>query len=169
MAARPETKNVLQGKSDLSLMPLAEGIAHFLGELSAGCPEAEVLITERRHWQRFAAGLGQLVAGTPGPTAATSVLAVETPASAPVETVDLRTHRCQLRQLPHRYPMATEISNLTRRCGSWAITVLPSHWPPGCKRRALRCIESVPPVMSTPRWPNSIYSGPKHRPNIYFS
>ena len=64
MAARPETKNVLQGKSDLQLMPLAEGIAHLLAELSAGAPEPEVLFTERRHWQRFADAPGQAIRET---------------------------------------------------------------------------------------------------------
>jgi hypothetical protein len=45
MAARPETKNVLQSKSELTLMPLAEGLAHLVRELSAGAPQREVLIT----------------------------------------------------------------------------------------------------------------------------
>jgi len=108
MAARPETKNVLQGKSDLTLMPLAEGISHFLGELASGCPEPEVLITERRHWERFAAGLG-LATTTPTSSEASSpaqavpdpqrpaAVTHEPPLAA--EPVELRTHRCHMRAL----------------------------------------------------------------------
>ena len=62
MAARPETKNNLQEKGALSLMPLAEGLAHLVRELAAGTPEPEVMITERHHWERFASGLGTLAA-----------------------------------------------------------------------------------------------------------
>ena len=62
MAARPETKSNLQEKGALALMPLAEGLAHIVRELAAGTPEPEVMITERHHWERFAAGLGTLAA-----------------------------------------------------------------------------------------------------------
>ncbi|HEY1784090.1 MAG TPA: KR domain-containing protein [Pirellulales bacterium] len=62
MAARPETKNNLQEKGALALMPLAEGLAHLVREMAAGTPEPEVMITERHHWERFAAGLGTLAA-----------------------------------------------------------------------------------------------------------
>ncbi len=65
MAARPETKNNLQEKGSLSLMPLAEGLAHLVRELAAGTPEPEVMITERHHWERFAAGLGTLASEAP--------------------------------------------------------------------------------------------------------
>ncbi len=98
MAARPETKNVLQGKSDLRLMPLAEGIAHLLGELSGGTPSAEVLITERRHWERFAAGLGQLAENVATPSAK-STTPPESVSAEPSEPVELHTRRCQLKAL----------------------------------------------------------------------
>ena len=48
----------LAGNGALALMPLAEGLAHLVRELAAGTPEPEVMITERHHWERFAAGLG---------------------------------------------------------------------------------------------------------------
>jgi acyl carrier protein/NAD(P)-dependent dehydrogenase (short-subunit alcohol dehydrogenase family) len=115
MAARPETKNVLEGKSDLHLMPLAEGIAHLVRELAAGAPAPEVLITERRHWQRFAAGIGKLAERTPGaksspvvapPAAKVVANAPPNHAASDVEaaadadhSVELHTHRCQLRTL----------------------------------------------------------------------
>ncbi|HEX4142344.1 MAG TPA: SDR family NAD(P)-dependent oxidoreductase [Pirellulales bacterium] len=70
MAARPETKNNLQEKGSLALMPLAEGLAHLVRELAAGTPEPEVMITERHHWERFAAGLGTLADEVRGSAAA---------------------------------------------------------------------------------------------------
>jgi acyl transferase domain-containing protein/NADP-dependent 3-hydroxy acid dehydrogenase YdfG len=108
MAARPETKSVLQGKSELHLMPLAEGIAHLVRELATGHGEPEVLITERRHWERFAAGLGTAneVANTE-PTKAVDEPEVDSSsdttddASAPIE---LRTYRCQMRTLSAPLP-----------------------------------------------------------------
>ena len=67
MAARPETKsNLLESKGALALMPLAEGLAHLVREMAAGTPEPEVMITERHHWERFAAGLGTLAAEVRG-------------------------------------------------------------------------------------------------------
>ncbi len=89
MAARPETKSVLQGKSDLRLMPPAEGIAHLLRELASKEVAPEVLITERRHWERFAAELGKVAEGFSHEAS---------PAAAGPE-VELHTHRCQLRTL----------------------------------------------------------------------
>ncbi|MBA2117371.1 type I polyketide synthase [Bremerella alba] len=100
MAARPETQSVLQKKSDLNLMPLAEGLGHFIREIEADTPRSEILITERRHWQRFADGLGQLAESkreaTPQNTAPTSPQSTESlgPADASVE---LRTQRCELK------------------------------------------------------------------------
>ncbi len=76
MAARPETKSNLQEKGALALMPLAEGLAHIVRELAAGTPEPEVMITERHHWERFAAGLGTLAEEVRG----------STPAAEPAET-----------------------------------------------------------------------------------
>ncbi|HTU26886.1 MAG TPA: SDR family NAD(P)-dependent oxidoreductase, partial [Pirellulales bacterium] len=74
MAARPETKSILEAKGAMAMMPLAEGLAHIVREMAAGTPEPEVMITERHHWERFAAGLGTLateVRGTaPDDTAA---------------------------------------------------------------------------------------------------
>jgi acyl transferase domain-containing protein/acyl carrier protein len=63
MGARPETKNILE-KGGMALMPLAEGLAHLVRELAAGTPEPEVMITERQHWDRFAAGLGVVADST---------------------------------------------------------------------------------------------------------
>jgi acyl transferase domain-containing protein len=54
MAVRPGTKEVLQTTGDLLLMPVKEGVAHLLREVVAGSPEPEVVITESRHWQKFA-------------------------------------------------------------------------------------------------------------------
>ncbi len=61
MAARPETKSLLEANGALALMPLDEGLAHLVRELAAGTPEPEVLITERHHWERCAASMGTLV------------------------------------------------------------------------------------------------------------
>ncbi|PQO42355.1 type I polyketide synthase [Blastopirellula marina] len=98
MAARPETQSVLQEKSDLTLMPLAEGLGHLIREIEADAPRTEVLVTERRHWQRFAEGLGKLadsrqVSRTPKPepTGSPELL------SPPDASVELRTQRCELK------------------------------------------------------------------------
>ncbi len=60
MAARPETKEILESAGNLQLMPLGEGIAHLLREVAAGAPEPEVMITERHHWERFSSGLAKM-------------------------------------------------------------------------------------------------------------
>jgi NAD(P)-dependent dehydrogenase (short-subunit alcohol dehydrogenase family) len=60
MAARPETKEVLQSAGNLQLMPVGEGISHLLREVAAGAPEPEVMITEHHHWQRFSSGLAKM-------------------------------------------------------------------------------------------------------------
>jgi acyl transferase domain-containing protein/acyl carrier protein/NAD(P)-dependent dehydrogenase (short-subunit alcohol dehydrogenase family) len=120
MAARPETKSILQGKSDLQLMPLAEGIAHLIRELAAGAPQGEVLITERRHWDRFAEGLGKL-AGQDRDTAAVAsqpvnaapVSSPAVPAAQPIVAtnsangVEFTTYRCVLRNLVSPLPPGT--------------------------------------------------------------
>jgi acyl transferase domain-containing protein/NAD(P)-dependent dehydrogenase (short-subunit alcohol dehydrogenase family) len=41
---------------DMKFMPAAEGIEHFLTELHAGVPEAEVVITEESYFRRFSYG-----------------------------------------------------------------------------------------------------------------
>jgi len=114
MAARPETKSTLQGK-EMSLMPLAEGMAHFVGELCAGCPEPEVMITERRHWQRFAEGLAQFVVNSSGPAAASptnrAAPAQKVPTQtveSPAENVDLKTERCRLQPIAAPLPNAEQ-------------------------------------------------------------
>jgi NAD(P)-dependent dehydrogenase (short-subunit alcohol dehydrogenase family) len=115
MAARPETKNVLQTTSDLRLMPLAEGITHLVRELAAGVPDAEVLVTERRHWDRFAAGLGKLVdrepQARPASQAARPAPAAAVPNQvAPTTKVALETHRCVLRTLEAPLPAGSPAS-----------------------------------------------------------
>ncbi len=57
MAARPELQEILTGDGSLSFLPPGEGIAHLVRELAAGVPEPEVMVTERRHWAKFSAGL----------------------------------------------------------------------------------------------------------------
>jgi len=47
MAVRPETRLALE-RAGWRAMPVAEGVAHFLGELASGLPESEVLIADRR-------------------------------------------------------------------------------------------------------------------------
>ncbi|HTN75546.1 MAG TPA: beta-ketoacyl synthase N-terminal-like domain-containing protein, partial [Pirellulaceae bacterium] len=47
MAARPESRFALEAFG-LQFMPLREGVRHLIGELLAGLPEPEVLITEAR-------------------------------------------------------------------------------------------------------------------------
>ncbi len=99
MAARPETQSVLQEKSDLNLMPLAEGLGHFIREIEGDTPRSEILITERRHWQRFADGLGQLAESkreTPSQTVEASPPDTE-PLGPPDASVELRTQRCELK------------------------------------------------------------------------
>ena len=68
MAARPELQEILTGSGSLSFLPPAEGIAHLVRELCAGVPEPEVMITERRHWAKFSAGLN--AGQEPAPAAA---------------------------------------------------------------------------------------------------
>ncbi len=63
MAARPETKEILQSAGNLQLMPfrVGEGIAHLASRNPwPARPEPEVMITERHHWERFSAGLAQM-------------------------------------------------------------------------------------------------------------
>lgn len=48
MAARPESRVVLEAAGS-HFLPIAEGCAYVIGELEAGCPEAEVLIVEDSH------------------------------------------------------------------------------------------------------------------------
>ena len=98
MAARPETQSVLQEKSDLTLMPLAEGLGHLIREIEADTPRPEVLITERRHWQRFADGLGKLAEGRQvTPTDKRQPSTSSEPLSPPDASVELRTQRCELK------------------------------------------------------------------------
>jgi acyl transferase domain-containing protein/acyl carrier protein len=52
MATRAETQLGLQ-RVDMQFMPAAEGLQHLVAELEAGCPEAEVLITDDRYYSRF--------------------------------------------------------------------------------------------------------------------
>ena len=66
MAARPELKEILEGKSNLTFMPPGEGVAHLLRELAAAAPQPEVVITESRHMQRPTGSLGELQA-SPAP------------------------------------------------------------------------------------------------------
>lgn len=58
MATRAETRLALESIG-MRFMPAAEGSAHLLAELSAGCPESEVLITDDRYARMF--GLGHLI------------------------------------------------------------------------------------------------------------
>ncbi|PQO27337.1 hypothetical protein C5Y96_17490 [Blastopirellula marina] len=106
MAARPETQSVLQEKSDLNLMPLAEGLGHFIREIEADTPRSEILITERRHWQRFADGLGQLAESKrEAPSQETTPSPVSTEPLAPADvSVQLRTQRCELRLIEAPLP-----------------------------------------------------------------
>ncbi|MEX2358457.1 MAG: SDR family NAD(P)-dependent oxidoreductase, partial [Pirellulaceae bacterium] len=121
MAARPETQSVLKGKSDLTLMPLAEGLGHLIREIEAEVPRHEILITERRHWQRFADGLGKLVEDRVGedspsqaPNASPGIAtSVESKAAGPVSqqplgpphpSVELRTERCELKLIDAPLP-----------------------------------------------------------------
>ncbi|WP_158265410.1 type I polyketide synthase [Blastopirellula marina] len=106
MAARPETQSVLQEKSDLTLMPLAEGLGHLIREIEADAPRSEVLITERRHWQRFADGLGKLAESR---SETTTLAPVQPPASGkplgPADaSVELRTQRCELKLIDAPLP-----------------------------------------------------------------
>lgn len=52
MATRAETQLGLQ-LVDMQFMPAAEGLEHLVRELEAGAPEAEVLITDDRYYNRF--------------------------------------------------------------------------------------------------------------------
>ncbi len=74
MAARPELKEILEGSGSLSFLPPQEGIAHLVRELAAGVPEPEVMITERRHWAKFSAGLNESVTPASAPEAALPLL-----------------------------------------------------------------------------------------------
>lgn len=58
MATRAETRLALESIG-MRFMPAAEGSAHLLSELSAGCPESEVLITDDRYARMF--GLGHVI------------------------------------------------------------------------------------------------------------
>ncbi|EAQ79138.1 type I polyketide synthase [Blastopirellula marina] len=99
MAARPETKNVLNDKSALKLMPLAEGVGHLIREIEADVPRGEILITERRHWQRFADGLGILAESRAEakPSAAPAEPVSTEPLGPADAAVELRTERCELK------------------------------------------------------------------------
>jgi NAD(P)-dependent dehydrogenase (short-subunit alcohol dehydrogenase family)/acyl carrier protein len=124
MAARPEMKSLLQGKSDVELMPLAEGIGHLIREIEAGLPEREVIFTQKLHWERFASGMdvllkhrGALAGESPAgsayakpvpppakqsattPAASTTTASSQQPAQktlAEAEPVELRTERYRL-------------------------------------------------------------------------
>ncbi|PQO44279.1 type I polyketide synthase [Blastopirellula marina] len=111
MAARPETKSVLNDKSALKLMPLAEGIGHLIREIEADVPRGEILITERRHWQRFADGLGIKVESRPEtPPAAPAKPASTEPLGPPDASVELRTERCELKLIDA--PLAAGTPNM---------------------------------------------------------
>ncbi|PQO29748.1 type I polyketide synthase [Bremerella cremea] len=97
MAARPETQSVLQEKSDLTLMPLAEGLEHLIREIEADTPRTEVLITERRHWQRFADGLGKLAESRSDASPSRQSANPEVCLGPAEATVELRTQRCELK------------------------------------------------------------------------
>ncbi len=51
MAVRPESKHA-KVLAHATFMPVAEGVRHCLDEIRRGCPEAEVLITDWRRYQR---------------------------------------------------------------------------------------------------------------------
>ncbi|MCC9607890.1 SDR family NAD(P)-dependent oxidoreductase [Blastopirellula sp. JC732] len=111
MAARPETKSVLNDKSALKLMPLAEGIGHLIREIEADVPRGEILITERRHWQRFADGLGVLAESRAEAPAAAPAKPAEPVSSDPLgpadASVELRTERCELKLIDAPLPTGT--------------------------------------------------------------
>ncbi|MFI4875495.1 MAG: SDR family NAD(P)-dependent oxidoreductase, partial [Blastopirellula sp. JB062] len=109
MAARPETQSVLRDKSALKLMPLAEGIGHLIREIEADVPCGEVLITERRHWQRFADGLGFSSEDAPvTPSDHEPQTEVSSEPLAPADSsVELRTERCELKLIDAPLPAAT--------------------------------------------------------------
>ncbi|MCA9791827.1 MAG: polyketide synthase dehydratase domain-containing protein, partial [Candidatus Eremiobacteraeota bacterium] len=52
MATRAETQLGLQ-MVDLAFMPAHEGVEHLLRELTNGCPDPEVLITDEHYYRRF--------------------------------------------------------------------------------------------------------------------
>ena len=52
MATKPETKLALE-LIDMQFMPAREGLEHLIGELEAGAPEGEVLITDYRYYRAF--------------------------------------------------------------------------------------------------------------------
>ena len=108
MAARPETRKILESQSDLRLMSVAEGISHLLRELAARCPEPEVLVTEQRHVARFEAALNAPAANGVEGNSADEPSIVEAPViEQPAETVELHTHRCRLRTLDAPLPNDT--------------------------------------------------------------
>ncbi len=53
MAARPATLAALKASNAPELMPVHEGIRHFIREIYAGVPESEVLITNTEYFQRY--------------------------------------------------------------------------------------------------------------------
>ena len=52
MATKPETQLALE-MIGMQFMPAAEGLQHLIGELEAGLPEAEVLITDDQYYRKF--------------------------------------------------------------------------------------------------------------------
>ena len=52
MAVKPETRLALE-MIDMQFMPAREGVDHLIGELLAGTPEPEVLITDSRYYRVF--------------------------------------------------------------------------------------------------------------------
>ena len=52
MATKPETRLALE-MIDMQFMPAAEGLRHLIGELEAGVPEGEILITDDRYYRLF--------------------------------------------------------------------------------------------------------------------
>jgi len=136
MAARPETKNSLQSKVEMTLMPLTEGIAHFIGEIAAGCPTPEVMITERSHWRKFSALTDSASVAAPEPAAVikttpvakTPAVAKTLPAVAPVvqpapepviESVELLTERCLMQALSA--PLSTAPQSLSLGSPVWIL------------------------------------------------
>ncbi|MFT7641797.1 MAG: NAD(P)-dependent dehydrogenase (short-subunit alcohol dehydrogenase family), partial [Pirellulaceae bacterium] len=120
MAAKPETKKVLNATSNMQLMPAAEGIRHLLRELAAGLPQSEVVITEQRYQHGFLEGSNRLVSprenNTSGQDTVSPPLTSALPSSngfhktVPRTSVPLKTYRCEMRTIDAPISVSGQLS-----------------------------------------------------------
>jgi acyl transferase domain-containing protein/NADP-dependent 3-hydroxy acid dehydrogenase YdfG len=85
MAVRPESK-FSKSLLKLRFMPPGEGVEHLLAEIAAGCPEAEVVITDWRYFKLRHPDPLWLPPAVPPPVASPGGVGTSTPSSAALDS-----------------------------------------------------------------------------------